>query len=134
MQDIRIRYRPTTPVVIDNLSFEVESGCKIGVCGRTGAGKSTLSLSLSRLVEIESGKILIDGIDISKINLNLLRQKVTVIPQKPVIFKGTVRFNIDPWNQAEQKELETLVVKFGLKELIGEEVSNDGCVLEVEID
>ena len=55
MQDIRIRYRPTTPVVIDNLSFEVESGCKIGVCGRTGAGKSTLSLSLSRLVEIESG-------------------------------------------------------------------------------
>ena len=91
MQDIRIRYRPTTPVVIDNLSFEVESGCKIGVCGRTGAGKSTLSLSLSRLVEIESGKILIDGIDISKINLNLLRQKVNVIPKKPVIFKGTVK-------------------------------------------
>ena len=51
-----------------------------------------------------------------------------------MIFKGTVRFNIDPWNQAEQKELETLVVKFGLQELMGEEVSNGGCVLEVEID
>jgi ABC-type multidrug transport system fused ATPase/permease subunit len=69
---------------------------KVGVVGRTGAGKSTLGLTLSRIIELESGAILIDGVDISKVDLNLLRSKVTVIPQDPTLFTGSLRFNIDP--------------------------------------
>lgn len=67
-------------MVIKNLTFTAEPGMKVGVVGRTGAGKSTISLTLSRIIELESGKILIDGVDISKIDLHLLRSKVTVIP------------------------------------------------------
>ena len=69
---------------------------KVGVVGRTGAGKSTLGLTLSRLIELESGSILIDGQDISKVSLRHLRSKVTVIPQDPTLFTGSLRFNIDP--------------------------------------
>lgn len=69
---------------------------KVGVVGRTGAGKSTLGLTLSRIIELESGAILIDGVDISKVDLHLLRSKVTVIPQDPTLFIGSLRFNIDP--------------------------------------
>ena len=68
---------------------------KVGVVGRTGAGKSTLGLTLSRIIELESGAILIDGVDISKVDLHLLRSKVTVIPQDPTLFTGSLRFNID---------------------------------------
>lgn len=67
-------------MVIKNLTFTAEPGMKVGVVGRTGAGKSTIGLTLSRIIELESGKILIDGVDISKIDLHLLRSKVTVIP------------------------------------------------------
>jgi len=85
-----------TDLVIRNLTFTAEPGMKVGIVGRTGAGKSTLGLTLSRIMELESGAILIDGVDISKVDLHLLRSKVTVIPQDPTLFTGTLRFNIDP--------------------------------------
>lgn len=75
-----LKYRPTTEVVLDKLTFCAKPGEKIGVVGRTGAGKSTICLSLSRIVEIAEGQILIDDIDISKIDLPYLRSKITVIP------------------------------------------------------
>jgi ABC-type multidrug transport system fused ATPase/permease subunit len=75
-----LKYRPTTDAVLKNLSFVVDPGTKIGVVGRTGAGKSTICISLSRIVELFDGSILIDGIDVSKIDLQKLREKVTVIP------------------------------------------------------
>jgi len=74
-----LRYRPTTDLVLKNLSFTVEPGIKVGVVGRTGAGKSTICLSLSRIVELCGGRIDIDGIDIRKVDLHHLRRKVTVI-------------------------------------------------------
>jgi ATP-binding cassette, subfamily C (CFTR/MRP), member 1 len=77
--DASLRYRPTTDLVLKNLSFTVEPGTKIGVVGRTGAGKSTICLSLSRIVELCGGRIEIDGIDIRKVDLQLLRRRVTVI-------------------------------------------------------
>lgn len=83
---------------MDKLCFAVESCKKIGICGRTGAGKSTIALTLSRIVELESGTILIDGVDISKVNLRTLRNKITVIPQDPTLFRGSLRFNLDPFN------------------------------------
>ena len=75
-----MKYRPTTETVLKKLSFKIEGGERIGVVGRTGAGKSTICLSLNRIVEIFEGKILIDDVDISKLNLNYLRSKITVIP------------------------------------------------------
>ncbi len=93
-----LRYRPTTDIVLDKLTFLAKPGEKIGVVGRTGAGKSTICLSLSRIVEIVEGSILIDGVDISKVELAYLRSKITVIPQDPTMFTGTLRFNLDPDN------------------------------------
>ena len=74
-----MKYRPNTEIVLKNLSFKVRSGEKIGIVGRTGAGKSTISLAISRLVEIFSGKILIDGLNIQNIPLDTLRKQITVI-------------------------------------------------------
>ena len=75
-----LRYRPNTETVLKDLSFEVQPGFKVGVVGRTGAGKSTICISMSRIVELFEGSIEIDSIDISKIDLSVLRDKVTVIP------------------------------------------------------
>lgn len=78
---VNLRYRPNTEVILRNLSFEVKPREKIGVVGRTGAGKSTICLSLSRIVEIASGTIMIDGVNIADLPLNELRYRITVIPQ-----------------------------------------------------
>lgn len=98
-----MRYRPTTEIVLNNLSFSVKPKEKIGIVGRTGSGKSTICISISRIVELveaadkaKQGKILIDGVDISTVNLNHLRSRITVIPQDPILFKGTLRYNLDP--------------------------------------
>ena len=76
--------------------------------GRTGAGKSTISNTLSRIVELENGSIEIDGVEIGKVDLNTLRQKVTVIPQDPTLFTGTLKFNLDPFNLVEDSKIESL--------------------------
>jgi len=77
------------------MSFDIEPAFKVGVCGRAGAGKSTTTLCLSRILELEGGRILIDGLDISKVGLNRLREQVTFIPQDPVLFARTLRYNLD---------------------------------------
>ena len=79
-QNVVLRYRPNTEVVLNNLSFLINPGEQIGVVGRTGAGKSTICLSMSRIVEILEGQILIDGIDIRGVQLDYLRSCITVIP------------------------------------------------------
>ncbi|KAI9501947.1 P-loop containing nucleoside triphosphate hydrolase protein, partial [Coemansia spiralis] len=89
---------PGVPV-LHGISLTVKHGERIGVVGRTGAGKSTLSLALLRFVEASSGRIVLDGVDISKIGLEDLRRNVTIIPQDPVLFNGTIRFNLDPFNE-----------------------------------
>jgi ABC-type multidrug transport system fused ATPase/permease subunit len=95
-KNVSLRYRPTTEIVLNKLSFDVEKAEKIGVVGRTGAGKSTICLAISRIVEIFKGQILIDGIDIHKLPLDEVRRRITVIPQDPTMFTGTLRFNLDP--------------------------------------
>ena len=79
-KDVSMKYRPNTETVLNKVSFKIESGQKVGVVGRTGAGKSTLCITLSRIVEAFGGSIEIDGVDISKVDLQILRQKITVIP------------------------------------------------------
>ncbi|OAQ26561.1 hypothetical protein K457DRAFT_34568 [Linnemannia elongata AG-77] len=102
---LTMKYAPDTPEVIKNISFTVKAGEKIGVVGRTGSGKSTLAISLFRFMEPAGGRIVIDGIDIGKIGLHDLRSKLTIIPQDPILFKGTLRFNLDPFNEHEDFDL-----------------------------
>ena len=123
-----LKYRPDTEVVLDNLSFEVQPNEKIGIVGRTGSGKSTICISISRIVELLEGKILIDGIDISKLNLNYLRSRITVIPQDPILFKGTLKYNLDPGNTFKTDYLLDIFkqtdLKFDLDMAIAENGSN----------
>lgn len=79
-KDVSLKYRPTTELVLKQLSFNIKSGEKIGVVGRTGAGKSTICLAISRIVELFKGSILIDGLDISQVNIEKLRSRITLIP------------------------------------------------------
>lgn len=90
------RYRPELDLVLNNFDLNVEPSEKVGLVGRTGAGKSSVTLALFRIIEAVEGRIVIDGIDISHINLKTLRSKLSIIPQEPILFTGTVRQNIDP--------------------------------------
>ena len=117
-RNFSLRYRPDTDLVLRNLSFKIEPKQKIGVVGRTGAGKSTIWLALWRIVEADSGQILIDGVDISKISLQNLREKIAIIPQDPTLFEGTLRFNLDPENKATNAELLNLLKLASLENLV----------------
>ena len=100
-----VGYAPDLPPVLKGLSFSVERNERVGVVGRTGAGKSSLTLALFRFLEARQGSIHIDGIDISKIKLFDLRSRLAIIPQDPVLFSGTVRSNLDPFSQHSDLEL-----------------------------
>ena len=98
VKDICVRYGKDLPLVLNNLSFTISSGNKIGIVGRTGSGKSTLILCLLRLLELESGNISFDGLDTASVPIHTLREKITVLPQDPILFQGTIRTNMDPFN------------------------------------
>jgi ATP-binding cassette subfamily C (CFTR/MRP) protein 1 len=100
-----LRYREGLDLVIKNISCSILGGEKIGIVGRTGAGKSSLTVALFRIVEAAEGLIDIDGVDISKIGLHDLRNKLTIIPQDPVLFSGSLRMNLDPFNKHSDQEL-----------------------------
>lgn len=110
-----VKYRPETPVIIDKLSLFINAGEKIGVIGRTGCGKSTLCNSLFRILEPSSGTIIIDGEDITKIGLIKLRNSISIIPQEPFIFAGSLRFNLDPLGKYKDEEIENVLNLVGLK-------------------
>ncbi|CEQ41587.1 SPOSA6832_03323, partial [Sporobolomyces salmonicolor] len=105
IKNIELRYRPELPPVLRNVSLDIRPGEKIGVVGRTGAGKSSLTLALFRMVEISSGQISVDGIDISKLGLTQLRERLSIIPQDPLLFNGTLRSNLDPFNLYDDARL-----------------------------
>ncbi|KAJ3286409.1 hypothetical protein HDU79_006491 [Rhizoclosmatium sp. JEL0117] len=93
------------PFVLNGVTFKTRPGEKIGVVGRTGAGKSTLSLAFFRIIPLAQGSITIDGMDIGRMGLSDLRSKLTIIPQDPVLFTGTVRSNLDPHGECDDAEL-----------------------------
>ncbi|KAJ6570148.1 ABC transporter, partial [Mycena vulgaris] len=105
MKDVVLKYRPGLPAVIKGISMNVQGGEKIGIVGRTGAGKVIAFRSLFRLVELTSGSILIDGVDISQVGLADLRSGLAIIPQDPLLFSGTLRTNLDPFNLADDATL-----------------------------
>lgn len=100
-----MRYRAGLPLAMKHLSLDVKGGSKVGICGRSGAGKSTLISALFRTVDLASGRIEIDGKDIATLGLGELRKALTIIPQEPILFKGTVRSNLDPFNEHKDIDL-----------------------------
>lgn len=118
--------------MLKGLSFKIEGGHKIGIVGRTGAGKSTISLALTRIIEMESGKILIDGKSIGDHSIEQLRQKITIIPQDPTLFTGTLRFNVDPEKKATDEEILELLEKSGLSHLTTRESSSSASKVDLE--
>jgi ABC-type multidrug transport system fused ATPase/permease subunit len=103
--DLVVGYAPDLPPVLKGLNFSIGSNQRIGVVGRTGAGKSSLTLALFRFLEAREGVVLIDGIDISKIRLQDVRSRLAIIPQDPVLFSGTVRSNLDAFDEHDDAEL-----------------------------
>uniref|UniRef100_A0A1D1XPI6 ABC transporter C family member 10 n=1 Tax=Anthurium amnicola TaxID=1678845 RepID=A0A1D1XPI6_9ARAE len=120
LQDLKIRYRPDTPLVLRGINCTFEGGHKIGIVGRTGSGKSTLIGALFRLVEPAGGKIIVDGFDISTIGLHDLRSRFAIIPQDPTLFYGTVRYNLDPLAQHTDEEIWEILAKCQLQEAVQE--------------
>lgn len=96
---VQMRYRDDMEPVLNEIKFDIHPRQKVGIVGRTGAGKSSLAAALFRLNELSGGHIYIDGVDIAKISLELLRSKLSTIPQDPVLFAGTMRYNLDPFGQ-----------------------------------
>ncbi|KAM0796432.1 ABC multidrug transporter [Usnea florida] len=103
--EVQMRYRDGLPLVLKGLNMNVAGGERIGIVGRTGAGKSSIMSTLFRLVELSGGSISIDGINIAQVGLKDLRTRLAIIPQDPTLFRGTIRSNLDPFNQHSDLEL-----------------------------
>lgn len=125
-----VRYRPDTEIVLNDICLTINPKEKIGVVGRTGAGKSTLCIAICRIIEKYSGAIKIDDVDISTVGLTDLRQRITIIPQEATLFKGTLRFNLDPEGKNTDAEIMNLLNKAGLIDL----TIRDGSGLDFHID
>ncbi|XP_057547950.1 ABC transporter C family member 10-like isoform X2 [Amaranthus tricolor] len=120
INNLTIRYRPDTPLVLKGISCIFEGGDKIGIVGRTGSGKTTIIGALFRLVEPVGGKIIVDGIDLCSIGLHDLRSRFGIIPQDPTLFNGTIRFNLDPLSQHNDEEIWEVLMKCQLKDVVEE--------------
>ncbi|KAK7092224.1 multidrug resistance-associated protein 1-like [Littorina saxatilis] len=105
MENYQTRYRPGLDLVLKGLTCKIKPGEKIGIVGRTGAGKSSLTLALFRILEAAGGAIIIDGINIADIGLHDLRSRLTILPQDPVLFSGSLRFNLDPFDQYSDEDI-----------------------------
>ncbi|XP_028814879.1 ATP-binding cassette sub-family C member 8 isoform X1 [Denticeps clupeoides] len=105
IQNLSVRYDSTLKPVLKHVNAHINPGEKIGICGRTGSGKSSFSLAFFRMVDAFEGRIIIDGIDIAKLPLQTLRSRLSIILQDPILFSGTIRFNLDPEMKATDSML-----------------------------
>jgi len=103
------RYRPDLDMCLRDISFRADRGERVGIVGRTGAGKSTLGLAMFRALEAVEGEILIDDVDISQVTLQRLRKSITIVPQDPSLFAGTIRSNLDPLDEHTDAEVEAVL-------------------------
>ncbi|XP_030603605.1 canalicular multispecific organic anion transporter 1-like [Archocentrus centrarchus] len=114
----KVRYRPELDLVLHGVTCDIDSTEKIGIVGRTGAGKSSLTNCLFRIIEAAEGRILIDDIDISTIGLHDLRNRLTIIPQDPVLFSGSLRMNLDPFDKFSDEEIWRVLELSHLKDYV----------------
>uniref|UniRef100_A0A8C7CGD0 Uncharacterized protein n=1 Tax=Oncorhynchus kisutch TaxID=8019 RepID=A0A8C7CGD0_ONCKI len=118
-ENFKVRYRPELDLVLHGITCDIDSTEKIGIVGRTGAGKSSLTNCLFRIIEAAEGRILIDGTDIATLGLHDLRTRLTIIPQDPVLFSGTLRMNLDPFETFSDEEIWRVLELSHLKEYVG---------------
>ncbi|EFJ06788.1 hypothetical protein SELMODRAFT_134840 [Selaginella moellendorffii] len=116
--DLQVRYTDTSPLVLHGITCKFPGGKKTGVVGRTGSGKSTLIQAIFRVIEPAGGRIIIDGVDISRLGLHDLRSRLSIIPQDPVLFEGTVRYNLDPLGRHSDAELWEALDKSEIGDLV----------------
>ena len=107
-------YRPDTPNILKNINLEIKPGDKVGIVGRTGSGKSSMVLALSRILEPKLGQIFIDDVDIQNIDLDYLRQSISIVPQESFIIEGNLRDNLDPLNKYSDKKIIDILNDFCL--------------------
>jgi ABC-type multidrug transport system fused ATPase/permease subunit len=117
-ENVRARYAPHMPLVLQGLNFHIAGGSWAGIVGRTGSGKSTIFQVLYRLLELEEGRVLIDGVDIAGVPLNRLRRALAIIPQDPTLFMGSLRANLDRYNQYADGELWRVLERTSLADFV----------------
>jgi ATP-binding cassette subfamily C (CFTR/MRP) protein 1 len=117
-KDVNLRYRPELPRALNAVTCTIPAGSRVGIVGRTGSGKSTLVLALLRLVEIESGRIELDGVDTSRIDLKILRRAIAVVPQDPLLLSGTLRENIDPFSRFSTNEIHEALERMHFRQAV----------------
>ena len=127
--NVSARYRPGLPLAARSLTFDIPDRTRVGVCGRTGAGKSTLTSILFRLIEVEEGTVVLDGVDLAKLGLAQVRgrnQALCIISQDPVLFSGPVRQSIDVFSQHSDERVKEALAKVRLSHFFGRQVENGG--------
>eukprot|EP00038_Savillea_parva_P006855 m.166314 g.166314 ORF g.166314 m.166314 type:complete len:1436 (+) comp12676_c0_seq1:372-4679(+) len=130
-RNVSMRYRDND-LVLRDIDLCIEGGARVGVCGRTGAGKSSLFVALFRMNALAQGGIFIDGVDIASVGLEKLRRSIGIIPQDPTLLSGTLRFNIDPWVEQSDERIWEVLRRVRLAETVRQLGGDDG--LDVQVD
>ena len=114
LRGVDVRYRENLPLVLHGVSFVAQAGHTVGIVGRTGSGKTSLSLALFRVLELAAGSILIDGVDIARVNVHQLRRRLAIIPQDPSLWSGSLRYNLDLFSEHSDAEIFDALERVGL--------------------
>ncbi|KAK1982529.1 ABC multidrug transporter [Colletotrichum cereale] len=115
---VKAAYSDHSNVILDGVAFSIRPGQKVGVCGRTGSGKSTMLLTLLRLTEVQDGRIIIDNVDMTRFRRDHIRNSITVIPQDPVVFPGSIRYNLDPQRRHSDADIKKELYRVGLAHIL----------------